>query len=72
MISYDTKASLLQFLWILPSTKLKKHQDPLLSQRTNVSRPQIITLLEFCLKNISRLFQSKYYEQVYDDAMGYP
>ena len=33
---------------------------------------QIITLLEFCLKNTYFLFQGKYYEQVQGAAMGSP
>ena len=32
---------------------------------------QIVTLLEFCLKNTYFLFQGKYYEQVYGAAMGF-
>ena len=52
--------------------KQKLQQDPLLSQRTNISIPQIITLLEFCLKNTEFLFQGKYYEQVHGAAMGSP
>ena len=35
-----------------------------------MSIPQIITLLEFCLKNTYFLFQGKYYEQVHGAAMG--
>ena len=37
-----------------------------------MSIPQIVTLLEFCLKNTYFLFQGKYYEQVYGAAMGFP
>ena len=47
-------------------------QDPTLSQRTQMSIPQIVTLLEFCLKNTYFLFQDKYYEQVNGVAMGSP
>ena len=43
--------------------KLKLQQDPILLQRTNVSTSQVITLLEFCLKNTYFLFQGKYYKQ---------
>ena len=37
-----------------------------------MSIPQIVTLLEFCLKNTYFLFQGKYYEQVRGEAMGSP
>ena len=37
-----------------------------------MSIPQIVTLLEFCLKNTYFFFQGKYYEQVRDTAMGFP
>ena len=33
---------------------------------------QIVTLLEFCLKNTYLIFQGKYYEQVHGTAMGSP
>ena len=39
---------------------------------TQMSIPQIVTLLEFCLKNTYFLFQGKYYEQVHGAAMGSP
>ena len=52
--------------------KQKLQQDPILRQWTNMSIPQIITLLEFCLKSIYFLFQGKYYEQVHGAAMGSP
>ena len=35
-----------------------------------MSISQIVTLLEFCLKNTYFLFQGKYYEQVHGAAMG--
>ena len=37
-----------------------------------MSIPQIVTLLEFCLKNTCFLLQGKYYEQVHDAAMSSP
>ena len=37
-----------------------------------MSIQQIITLLEFCLKNTYFLFQGKYYKQVHGFAMGSP
>ena len=37
-----------------------------------MSIQQIITLLEFCLKNTYFLFQGKFYEQVYGAVMGCP
>ena len=47
-------------------------KDPTLPQRTQMSIPQIVTLLEFCLKNMYFLFHGKYYEQVQGTAMGFP
>ena len=52
--------------------KQRLQQDPLLPQRTNMSIQQIVTLLEFCLKNTYFIFQGKYYEQVHGAAMGFP
>ena len=62
-----------QFLWTLLSAyfNIKLHQDPTLPQKTNMSIQWIVTLLEFCLKSRYFLFQGKYYEQVYDAAMGF-
>ena len=37
-----------------------------------MSIQQIVTLLEFCLKNTFFLFQGKFYEQVHGTAMGSP
>ena len=37
-----------------------------------MSIPQIIKLLEFCLKNTYFLFQGKYYEKIHGSAMGSP
>ena len=47
-------------------------QDSTLPKRSNVSIQQIVTLLEFCLKNTYFLFQGTFYEQVYGAAMGSP
>ena len=54
------------------TVKQKLAQDPTLPQRTSMSIQQIVTLLEFCLKNTYFLFQGKYYEQVQGTAMGSP
>ena len=72
MTSYDVKALFISvpvdpFINIV---KQKIQQDPLLSQRTNMSIMQIITLLELLLKNTYFLFQGKYYKQVHGAAMG--
>ena len=50
----------------------KLQQDTLLFQRTSMSIPKIVNLLEVCLKNTYFLFQGNYYEQVYGAAMGSP
>ena len=70
--SYDVKA----FFTSVPMepsiniVKQKLHQDPTLSQRTNMSIQQIVTLLEFCLKNTYFPLQGKYYEQTHGASMG--
>ena len=74
MTSYDVKAFFTS-VTMDPSIsiiKQKLQQDPLLSQRTNMSIQQIVTLLEFCLKNTYFHFQGKDYKQVHCTAMGSP
>ena len=69
--SFDVKA-LFTSAPVAPSIQIVKQrlqQDPTLPQRTNMSIPQITTLLEFCLTNTYFLFQGKYYEQVQGVAM---
>ena len=58
MSSYDVKA-LFTSVPVDPSInifKQKLQQDPLLLQRTKKSIQQIVTLLEFCLRNTYFLF----------------
>ena len=72
--SYDVKA-LFTSVPVDPAINIVKQrltQDPTLSQRTQKSIPQIVTLLEFFLKNTYFLFQGKYYEKVHGAAMGSP
>ena len=74
MSSYDVKA-LFTSVPVDPATTIvqqKLTQDPTLPQRTQMSIPQIVTLLEFCLQNTYFLFQGKHYEQVHGAAMGTP
>ena len=75
MASYDVKV-FFSSVPVDPSINIRKQklqQDPLLSQRTNMFIcSQIVTLLEFCLKNTYFFFQGKYYEQVHCAAMGSP
>ena len=74
MASYDVKA-LFTSVPVDPSiaiVKCKLQQDPLLSQRTSMLIPIIISLLGFCLKNTYFLFKGKDYEQVHGVAMGSP
>ena len=74
MTSYDVMA-LFTSVPMDPSFNIVKQrlqQDPFLSQRTNMSIQQIVTLLEVCLKNTYFLFQGKYYKQVHDVAMDSP
>ena len=72
--SYDVKA-LFTSVPVDPAITIVQErltQDPTLPQRTQMSIPQIITLLDFCLRNTYFLFQGKYYEQVHGAAMGSP
>ena len=52
--------------------KQRLQQDNTLPQRTNMSIPQITSLLEFCLTHTYFFFQGKYYEQVQGAVMGSP
>ena len=74
MTSYDDKTPFTSVPMdpFINIVKQKLQQDPLLSQRTNMSRQQIVPLLEFCLKSTYILFQDKYYGQVHGTAMGSP
>ena len=57
--SFDVKA-LFTSVPVAPSIQIVKQrlqQDPTLPQRTNMSIPQITTLMEFCLTNTYFLFQ---------------
>ena len=70
--SYDVK-DLLTSVPVDPTINIVQQRltkDSTLPQRTQMSIPQIVTLLEFCLKNTYFLFQGKYYEQVHGAAMG--
>ena len=72
--SFDVKA-LFTSVSMAPSINIVKNrlqQKLTLTQRTQLSIPQIIQLLEFCLNNAYFLFQGKYYEQVHGAAMGSP
>ena len=74
MTSFDVKA-LFTSMPVDPSIHIvqqKLAQDSTLPQRSNMSIPQIVTLLEFCLKNTYFLFQVKFYEQVHGAAIGSP
>ena len=64
--SFDVKA-LFTSVPVQPSIQIvhnRLQQDTTLPQRTTMSIPQIISLLEFCLTHTYFLFQGKYYEQV--------
>ena len=72
--SYDVKV-LFTSVPVDPAINIVQQRltkDPTLPQRTQMSIPKIVTLLEFCLKNTYFLFQGKYYEQVHGAAMGSP
>ena len=74
MVSYDIKAP---FTFVpvdsaISTIQNRLHQDYFLPQRTSMSIAQIITLLEFCLRNSYSLFQGKNFEQVHGVTMGSP
>ena len=74
MTSYDVKA-LFTSVPVDPTIHIVQHklsQDPTLHQMTSMSIQNIVTVLEFYLKNTYFLFQGKYYEQVHGAAMGSP
>ena len=74
MTSFDVKA-LFTSVPVHPAIQIVKQrlqQDNTLPERTNMSIPQITSLLEFCLTNTYFLFQGKYYEQFQGAAMGSP
>ena len=50
----------------------KLEQDKELCLRTSMTVVNIISLLEFCLKNAHFLFQGTYYEQLKGAAVGSP
>ena len=74
MVSYNVKALFTSVLVdsAISIVKSKLLQDPLLSHRTSMSIQEIITLLEFCLKNTYLLFQGRYFEQAHGATMGSP
>ena len=74
IISYDV-AALFTSVLIHPviniiQQRLAKDSD--LHQRTSMSINHITTLLEFCLKSTSFVFQGQYYQQMEGAAMGSP
>ena len=74
IISYDVKA-LFTSVPIQPAIytiKTKLYQDKDLQQRTSMTIHEIISLLEFCLKNTYFVFQGRYYEQREGVATGSP
>ena len=74
MFSYDVK-SLFTLIPVDPAISIVQNrpcQEPILPQRTSMSIPKIITMLEFCLKNNYVFFQGMYFEQIHGVAMGSP
>ena len=72
--SYDVSA-LFTSVPIDPALKVIKDlldKDTTLKERTVMEVGDIITLLEFCLKNTYFSFQGQFYEQVEGAAMGSP
>ena len=74
MTSFDVKTLFIS-VPLEPSIQIVKQklaQYPTLPQRISMSDQQIVTLLEFCLKNTYFLFQGMFYEQVHGAAIGSP
>ena len=74
IISYDVKACFTS-VPIQPAIHIIKNKlshDKDLQQRTSVTSHQIISLLEFCMKNTYFVFQGRYYEQLEGATMGSP
>ena len=74
IISYDVTA-LFTSVPIQPVVNIIQQRlanDKELQQRTSISITHIISLLEFCLKCTSFVFQGQYYQQMEGVAMGSP
>ena len=48
------------------------HKDDTLTSRTEITIPQIVELLDFCLNTTYFIYDSEYYQQTHDAAMGSP
>ena len=74
IISYDV-AALFTSVPIQPVINIIKEKlanDSTLHQRTSMTIDHISTLLEFCLRSTSFVFQGQYYQQMEGAAMGSP
>ena len=74
IISYDV-AALFTSVPIQPVINIIKEKltnDTTLQQRTSMTIDHITTLLEFCLRSTSFVFQGQYYQQMEGAAMGSP
>ena len=74
IISYDV-AALFTSVPIQPVINMIKEKltnDTTLQQRTSMTIDHITTLLEFCLRSTSFVFQGQYYQQMEGTAMGSP
>ena len=74
IISYDV-AALFTSVPIQPVLNIIKEKfanDTALHQRTSMTIDHITTLLEFCMRSTSFVFQGQYYQQMEGAAMGSP
>ena len=74
MVSYDVRA-LFTSVPIKPALEIIEKllkEDPELQKRTTMSIPNIMDLLEFCLRSTYFTYRGKFYEQVEGAAMGSP
>jgi hypothetical protein len=74
MISYDVTAlfTSIPVEDALAAVKTKLEEDDTLSQRTPLSRAQILQLLSFCLSTTYFTFEGAFYKQKQGAAMGSP
>ena len=74
IISYDVAAlfTSVPIQTVINIIQQRLAKDTELHQRTSMSINHITTLLEFCLKSTSFVFQGQYYQQMEGAAMGSP
>ena len=74
MVSFDVKNLFTQVPIdeALRVTEEKFASDPSLTERTSIPAPQLVELVELCVRSSYFQFQDSFYEQVDGTAMGSP